>query len=717
MHARLSLCLLACSVLIVSGRPEGRPLPYGRPLPSAQAPTTTTQNPQQQPTFRGGINYIRVDMYASTRDGAAITDLRKEEIQLLEDGKPQQVKDFEHVQVATGTPQAVRVEPNTIAESRQMAAEGRARVFVIFLDTFHTTVEGSATMRAPLVKFIDRLLGPDDMVALMTPEMSAGDITFGRKTTVISNILQREWTWGRRGRVNLQDPKEDLYRRCYLEQPNSANEMISRRREKLTLDALEDLVIFLQGVRDERKAVLTVSDGWFLYSPNRGLLPPPNGTFPGSFGPIRRTPGDQDPRDTGNEQVECEADRQVLAELHDADRLTDITGAANRTNVTFYPVGARGLVAFDSTIVPDDIQSTANTDPKKLQDSVFDPQSATRPTLSLQEDSANLRNRQASLRALAEDTDGIAVINTNDIDRGFSRIVADVSSYYLLGYESTNSKLDGKFRSIAVKVNRPGVQVRARKGYRSLTPEEVTTRAPATSTAPVNLPPPVAVDARAPFRIRSTTWMPSGGTGAVSVWLVGELDAASRKDAAWSSGGTADISVVSAGGDRVASLQVPFAAGDSGFSVKVPTENAIAPGDYAVRVRVTSRAGQALPLADLSRMVVPATAPGLGESIMLRRGLTTGPRYVATADPRFQRSDRLRLEIPTMLEGTATARLLDRTGKPLPVPVTMTDRPDESGTFHWVIADATLAPLAPGDYAVEVTVGTATRQTSFRIVP
>ena len=54
-----------------------------------------------------------------------------------------------------------------------MAADPRARVFVIFLDTYHTQIEGSPNMRLPLVRFLDRVLGPDDLVAVMTPEMSA----------------------------------------------------------------------------------------------------------------------------------------------------------------------------------------------------------------------------------------------------------------------------------------------------------------------------------------------------------------------------------------------------------------------------------------------------------------------------------------------------------------------------------------------------------------
>jgi hypothetical protein len=90
---------------------------------------------------------------------------------------------------------------------------------------------------------------------------------------------------------------------------------------------------------------------------------------------------------------------------------------------------------------------------------------------------------------------------------------------------------------------------------------------------------------------------------------------------------------------------------------------------------------------------------------------------MATADPRFQKSDRIRLEFPTQLEGAAKARLLDRTGKPLQVAVTTSDRKDDGGGFRWIVADATLAPLAPGDYAIEVSVGEAKQVTPFKMVP
>ena len=77
-----------------------------------------------------------------------------------------------------------------------------------------------------------------------------------------------------------------------------------------------------------------------------------------------------------------------------------------------------------------------------------------------------------TLRVLAEETDGRAIVNKNDLESGMKQIVRDSSAYYLLGYNSTQSPTDGRFHEIKVKLKRPGVQVRARKGYWAYTAEE-----------------------------------------------------------------------------------------------------------------------------------------------------------------------------------------------------------------------------------------------------
>ena len=108
------------------------------------------------------------------------------------------------------------------------------------------------------------------VVAIMTPEMSAASITFGRRTAVIEEVLQRHFDITRSGSgVNL-DEDDNWYLACYGE-GETARELIERRHEKLTLDALRDLSKFLGALRDERKVVFMVSDGWVPTRPSEKL--------------------------------------------------------------------------------------------------------------------------------------------------------------------------------------------------------------------------------------------------------------------------------------------------------------------------------------------------------------------------------------------------------------------------------------------------------------
>jgi VWFA-related protein len=659
---------------------------------------------QNQPTFRAGANYVRVDMYA-TRDGKAIDDLKVDEIDILEDGVLQKIDTFEHVKVRTA-PQESRIEPTGIAQSREMAGNPRARVFVIFLDTYHTQIEGSATMRQPLINLIDRLLGPDDFVALMTPEMSATEITLGRKTTVITRLLEREWLWGRRGRLGGtdNDEVEDLYDACYPSAGGTESitaQMKARRREKLTFDAIEDLMVHLGGIREERKAVITVTEGWRIYRPDSGLARPVQDRQLGP-GDVLLRPPRPSPADAsqlqGSPRVKCEADRMALAMLDHEFRLQELTRIANRGNVTFYPVFARGLVSFDAPIGPEKP-----------------------PPIDV--DMANLRARQDTLRFLADDTDGTFVINTNNIDGALRRIVDDLSSYYLMGYYTTNTKMDGRFRSITVRVKRDGARVRARKGYRGYTSEELSrggaAPAPSESAAAVTaaIAPVVSFSARAQFRIRAAAWSrpAAAGTGS-AFWVVGELDQQTKRQAAWSGSAQADVAVIAADGAQVATRRFDIRPADGAFTVEFPDAPGAATGDYTVRIRLRSPVDGELALSDTARVSVKENLP-LGEAVLWRRGPSTGPQHLRTADPRFQRSERIRLELATSVGEPATARLIDRSGQPMTVPVQVTERPDDSGAFRWVVVDLALAPFGPADYAIEVTQGQAKQQTAFRVVP
>ncbi|HKC56920.1 MAG TPA: VWA domain-containing protein, partial [Vicinamibacterales bacterium] len=435
-------------------------------LASAALASPAAQPQTAPPTFRTGANYVRVDVYP-TRNGMPVDDLRRDDFELLDDKVPQTIDEFERVVIRSAGPQETRREPNTIAESRQAAVEPRARVFVLFLDVNHVELAASRRIRTPLVEALDRLIGPDDLIAVMTPEMSARDITFARRTTAIEGFLTRYW-WGERDRLNFKDPVEDLYARCYpgIPRPGDATapdqgiaqEMILRRREKQTLDALEDLVRFLGGVREERKAVIAITDGWRLYERNNALARPIDGQVPTGpivgINPATGTLGTRLPDSTGRTaNADCERDRFALSQLDDATQFRFMLDEANRVNTSFYPIDPRGLAVFDEDIVPAaGVGAGINAN----------------PTVPPAEDGARLFARNTSLRTLAEATDGLAVVNTNDLSRGLRRIADDLSSYYLLGYYSTG-KLDGRFHALTVRVKRPGVQVRARRGYLATT--------------------------------------------------------------------------------------------------------------------------------------------------------------------------------------------------------------------------------------------------------
>jgi len=126
--------------------------------------------------------------------------------------------------------------------------------------------------------------------------------------------------------------------------------------------------------------------------------------------------------------------------------IREMIASATRANVNVYSVDPRGVTSG----LEDGIELSGF------------PADGSISTTSLMNE---MRLEQDSLRVVAEETGGFAVLNQNDFRNGFGRILEDNSSYYVLGYYSTDGKRDGGFRNLTVKVKQPGLQVRARKGY------------------------------------------------------------------------------------------------------------------------------------------------------------------------------------------------------------------------------------------------------------
>jgi VWFA-related protein len=681
---RSSLVAAALALSALAGASAQQPAPPPPSAPPAATPPrqagapVSPQDPQAPPRFRGEANFVRVDVYP-TADGKPVQDLGAGDFEVLENGAPQQVQAFEHVVISPAGPQSSRIEPGSVQGGEQMAANPRNRVFVIFLDIAHVAVEGSHHIKEPLIRLLDRVLGPDDLVAVMTPDMSAKQITFGRKTEIIADMLRDRWSWGMRHSLAPVEQRELEYEGCYplQAQKGVVQQMVNRRRERAALSALQDLVTYLGGVREERKAILAVTEGWVLYRPDRSLTElrgtePVPGKDPvgiDEHGKLRV--GATQSRDANPASATtCDRERMYLASIDNEDYFRQMMDSANRSNASFYPVDPRGLAVFDSPIGP-------------------------LPPPPIDVDMRAVKDKVETLRTLAENTDGMAVVNSNNLDAGLRRIADDLTSYYLLGYYSSNTKLDGGYRKITVRVKRPGVSVRARRGYRAPTMEEVNAsrsaaaapvpeRAQATSAALATLG-RIRADNR--FSIRAVPVRAAAGSPITALWIAGELIGPAQQFAA---GGSAAIEL---SGGSASTATAALEPGQRGFLVKVPLQSA--DGAIDVRARLSSAKGE--PLADSTRL-----DPSDRQPLLFRRGLSTGNRVQPAADFRFSRTERLRLELP--LAGAAApgrGRMLDRNGQPLQVPVTLSERTDADGQ-RWLVGEATLSALGAGDYIVEV---------------
>lgn len=729
-----SALALGGALLIASVSTSGEvPQPVGSPSPGQSAPRQPQEatEPPQLPPFRVEATYVRVDAYV-TEDGEPVRDLTVDDFEILEDGVLQSIEQFELVEVRPAGPQATRREPRTVAESRDMAADPRARVFVLYLDVYHIGLAGAHNVRRALANSLDRIIGPDDLIGVMTPYMSAADVTLARRTDTIEALLERWWEYGLRDQPNRRDPEEDSYEMCYpevtpgvscrlmgreVEEPANfyagiAREMVERRRESLALAGLSDLVTWLRGVREERKAVLVVSDGWQLFRPNHALTrrspcePPPEIPAPRTDPTGRLGVFERDRGPFHLSKAQCELDRQRLSQADIEQDYHDLLDRANRSNVTFYPIDPRGLPAWDTS----------------LGESVSMVGGGRRP-FTVEEDRRRLTTRNESLRSLATATDGVAVVNSNDLKAGLRRVVADLTTYYLFGYYSTNDALDGSFRRITVRVKRPGVEVRARRGYRAATPGELGTSAPSTEAPDAEA---VALSTalgtlaamRPDVRIKThAAWAP-GPSGGTTVFVTLEVDpAAMVRTPELAGGGDLSVTLSDGTGRPLGETAARLAAGGRLATLTFETA-ALSPGELVVRSHFTPQAG-GLPFADVTRVPVDPSSAAHGSARLFRRGPATANRFEPTADLRFRRAERFRVELPIGPGAETAADLLDRDGKALAVPVTTNVR-DDNG-HRWAVAEVALAPLAAGEYVLRLTVersGASERLlTPLRVVP
>jgi VWFA-related protein len=705
----LALILAVAGIVVVHTQQAG-----ARQTAGAQA---NGQEPadQTQLTFRAGINFVTVDAYVSDSKGQPITDLKQSDFEVFEDNKPQKIEQFRFIKV-DGNPKPGEPPPSEIRnrdDEEREAARDDTRVFVIFLDDYHTRLGSSLAVRQPLTEWVQNNLRPLDLVAIMYPLTPVSDIDFTRNHERIMNAVQHF-----EGRKYKYEPR-NLFEEQYQRAPT---EVVEQIRNQVVMTALRGLSVRLGSIRDGRKSIIYVSEGL------QSMLPPqlrsadasqPKIGNPAAFSPLA---GENDP----NEQT---AQAFSTADLY--SQLKDVFIAATRNNTAIYTLDPRGLATNEFDI--DD-----NVGP--------------------QQDARMLQASTDTLRSIAEETDGRAIVGRNDLAKGLQQALQDSTAYYLIGYTSAQAPIDGKFHQIKVQLSaaakKRGLQVRARRGYWAATTEDVKKAEKTTGPAvPDTAKPVMAALASIAAPVQSAkyvrTWLGTerGENGKTKVTLVWEPlpqppGAGVRKDPA---PGRVSVIAATEKGDLVFRGRTPDAGQlasanpqATGASASLPSGSAsntaastpqaltfeAPPGKLELRMTVEGAGGGVLD-QEIRNITIPdltAASPAL----------STPRVYVARTPREFQAiASNAAAVPPATREFSRTMRLLIRfdsygPGNEVPVPTAallnsngqkFTDVPVAAATAggtHQI--DMSLATIPPGEYVIEITIKGATGETAKELV-
>src|SRR5215510_13375944 len=662
-----------------SGQQQQPPAQQQRQQPQQQPPPP--DQPQPPPVFRAGINFVRVDVIVSdNKSGVQIADLKDSDFEVTEDGKPQKIDTFRFIKLDGGIGDAVKEPPREIRtdnDEEMEAARDDVRLFAIFLDDYHVRRGTSMAVRKQLAQFVETQLGPSDMIGVMYPLESTASVRMTRNHSAVVRGLQ-QFT----GRKYEYEPKNQ-FEENYAHYPT---EVVERIRNQVSLSAIRSLVVHMGSLKEGRKALILVSEGY-------SNLPPPqmrnaDAQMPGLGNPNAHNPlaGDNDPNE----------DRaQWRASLDMDSDLREVYDNANRNNVAIYAVDPRGLPGFEFDI---------------------------NENVGIRTDSKYLSSTMDTLRVLAEQTDGRAIVNRNDIAVGMKQITRDSSAYYLIGYNSSQAPSDGKFHEIKVRVKRPGIQVRARKGYWALNAEQ-TARALAPPKPPTPKPVEAAITA-ATSRPSSAsvvrTWIGTsrGENGKTRVTFVWEPIVRPPGDRS-SGDEPARVSLIAAAPDGSPYYRgkiEPGAAGPApatGSAPKGPGRISfdVAPGKMQLRVSVEGTGSQVLD-TEIREIAIPDLTGGqtlLGTPELYRartvrelQTLKTEADPVPLATREFSRTDRLVVRVPAYgTSGTPALKvqLLNRAGSAMSELTASAAPKDGEQQF-----DLALAGLAPGEYVLEIKV-------------
>jgi VWFA-related protein len=414
-----SIALLAFGAVAVSAQQTP-------PKPAASG------SQQEKPTFRVQVDLVTNDIVVRDEKGNFVPDLKKDEFEIYEDGVKQ---DITSMTVVTGgkvnnllAPPPPPPPEGIILPPTRPRNDVSGRIFLFFVDDLHLQFHNTGRVRELFTRISKELVHEGDMFGIVSsgPSSIAVDMTYDRNrlTEAIKKIAGNELkpTDIINGPTGGDGPSEVKY------------------RAHVAFSTVNDVLKNLEAVHNRRKALIYVSDGYDFnpFQDSRLGLMDPNSPF--AQNEFRKADNMRGGNTTdGDQYTQAMKQNEQFADADLARELGELTRTANRANVTMYTIDPRGLVGMG------DIDE--QVDPQQWNDFVH--------------------KSQDSLRVIAEETGGIAVVNQNDFSKALKRIDAETSDYYVLGYYSKNPDTSKRRRNIEVRVTRTGQkwQVWSRKEY------------------------------------------------------------------------------------------------------------------------------------------------------------------------------------------------------------------------------------------------------------
>ena len=386
---------------------------------------------QTTPTFRASVDLITTDMIArNSRTEQFIADLKVNEVEIYEDGVKQEIVSF--VLTHGGrvlnmlAPPPAPVQEGIILPQRRPTNDAAGRIFLIFIDDFHLQFRETPRTRQLIQKMLRLLIHEGDMFGIV----STGHSSISEQLTYDRQVLESAVERITGGGLTPKEITEGMQ--------TSQGPAELRHRAHVAFATAYDLMRNLEKVQNRRKAVIYISSGYDFDPFVEGRL-----EEQARRAGISETTDEKGESLAAAEQLRTSSNyrdqrsQQELAATDLIGELYDLTKAANRANATLYTIDPRGLVAG-----PDIDQDVKMSDWN-----------------------AYLRETQDSLRVLAENTGGIAIVNQNDFDKGLKRIDNETSDYYVIGYYSSNPDPLRRTRKLDVKTSRPDVSIKARETY------------------------------------------------------------------------------------------------------------------------------------------------------------------------------------------------------------------------------------------------------------